>query len=476
MLRQFHIIYNGERVFSHTFALAFENKEIENVANTIISKIEIPSPGKILSRRISEHQIFYKKFQNICFITVTDLIDSIDYIEDILDKAITKFNVIYHNIESLKYSESVKKEFINYLIKLQAELHCKISIIGPTNAGKSTLYTLLTKHNKERNIMNFAKVSILDLYELKFDVWDFQLKDNFSLLWPKFIRGSDLVLFVFNAANYNLKVLNYFLTLKKKESNLSRFIIIANKMDLISERDIKKIKNELNFSNITFLSFINSDDKQEVFDLIRNALELKKALPDNFNELIKSAEKMIEEKNIVKALATYKELIILANSCQCYNYLDDFKRIVKEIEEKLNERVAIRKKIERKKKFAPPKQISFTKEIKVKQLPKIQKYPEITNEKPIKTEKSKLKLTHDDIAIKKSSEILKVVMKNPEEKYNDISEIPDKAQLLQEMIEFRGSNLNLDLCNKFIMEIKNSLKRELTLDDLKRAANIFIKK
>lgn len=480
MLRQIHIIYNEERVFSHTFALAFGNKEIDNVTNTIIRNIQIPNPDRIFSRRISDYQIFYKKIQNLYFFMVTDLIDSLDYIENILNKTIKKFKELFKNIEILKESNIKKKEYIDYLIELQIELHCKISIIGPSNAGKSTLYTLMTNQHQEKWIMNFAKVSILNIYSLKFDVWDFQLKDNFSLLWPKLISGSDLVIFVFNASNYNLNVLDYFLTLNKKESNLSRFIIIANKTELINEEVKRKIKNDLNLSNINFLSFNKSEEKIKIFNLISNTLQLKISLPSNFNDLVNEAENLIKQKNFVKALAKYKELINIANSCQCFSNIDDFKKKVKELNQNLNEKSAIRKKIERKMKFAPPKQIAFTKEITVKILPKVQKPPDnyqkvsvnLNDKKPIPIKKEK--------EINKKQEFSNLVKQNekktfPEEMYSTIDEVPDEGELLQKMIQSRGSNLKVDLCRKFIQEMKNSLKRELTIEDLKTAVKIFLK-
>ncbi|MBY9005579.1 MAG: GTPase domain-containing protein [Candidatus Lokiarchaeota archaeon] len=475
MLRQLHIYFKGKRIFSQTFAQALDDIEIENVANIFLKNINLPNMDKISSRRISEHKVFYKNVQNFYFFMVTDLIDTIDDIEIILNKAIKKFEILFHNIDILNDSLKKRQEYINYLIGLQTELHCKISIIGPSNAGKSGFYALLTNQTQERRIMNFAKVSLFEIYDSKFDVWDFQLKDNFSLLWSKFISGSDLVIFLFNASNYNLNVLDYFLTLKKKESPLSKFIIIANKTDLISEDEKRRIKNELNLINIHFLSLFDLKVKEEAKKIIGNVLLLKKSLPTNFNELIKQAESLAKQRNHVKALVKYKELIEIANTCQCFDQIDILKNKIEEVNKKIREKSDIRKKIERKMKFAPPKKITFNKEVKVKSLPKVQNLqktiPKIEQPKTISMD---IKQKKNDIKTEKIIDT-KEIRQYPEEKYKNFEEIPDKGLLLQKMIQSRGSSLSINLCNKFLQEMKTSLNRQLTIEDLKTAVNIFLR-
>ena len=63
----------------------------------------------------------------------------------------------------------------------------------------------------------------------------------------------------------------------------------------------------------------------------------------------------------------------------------------------------------------------------------------------------------------------------PEDKFKTIEYVTDKALLLFQMIKSRGSNLSLNLCKKFLEEMKKSLARDLTIDDLKNAVNSFIK-
>ena len=46
--------------------------------------------------------------------------------------------------------------------------------------------------------MNFAKSSTFEIEDLTFDIWDFQIPDNHSNLWHKFVAGSDLIILIFD--------------------------------------------------------------------------------------------------------------------------------------------------------------------------------------------------------------------------------------------------------------------------------------
>ncbi|MBN1215879.1 MAG: hypothetical protein JXA99_10620 [Candidatus Lokiarchaeota archaeon] len=475
MLRQIHIYFNRERLFSYTLALAFDDNEINNIVYTFMESIQLSNIDIITSRRISEYLIFYKKLNNLIFLIVTDLIDPKEYIEKILENIVKKFHFFFPDIKLLN-NLSNKQEFINYFISLQADLHSKISIIGPSNAGKSKLYDILTNKKQEKKVMNFAKISTFEIYDLSFDVWDFQLKDNFSLLWSKIISGSDLIIFLFSASNYNLNVLDYYLTLKKKESPLSKFIIIANKIDLVDENDKKRIITELNINNIFFLSLNDLNVKEKILKIISNDLKLKSSLPNEYNELLLEAENSIQQNNHVKALTKYKELLEIANKYQYFDQFEILKKKINDINQEISQKSDIRKKLERKMKFAPPKQITFTKEIKIKSLPKI-------NNQVKNTPKSDLSQIRDDDLqtihmktqlgdIQETKDINNIFKKE----YENFDDIPNKGLYLQKMIQNQGSSLSLELCNRFIAEMKNSLKRELTIDDLKTAVRLFLKR
>lgn len=493
MLRQIHILHNQERIFSHTFALALGTEELTTLIETLESDTAVSMPGKINHRPISDNQVFHKGSDDFYFILIADLIDKINYIKEILNKLIEKFKELFPDKDTFNKSESLREDFIDFLYDLQAESHSKISIMGPVNAGKTTLYKMLTSETKERSIMNFAKSSLLSLYDLQFDVWDFQLKDNFALLWQKFVTGSDLIILVIDVSNYNLKILNHFLTLKKKYGKLSKFLILANKIDLIeNQEELKNLKKELEDYDMMEISLKSSDAKAKVFKAITKKLRIKEKLPDNFEDLIEEAEKLEGQNNLAKALAKYKELVRIANKYQYFSYVKRFEEKVNKLDERLKERARIRKKMEQKKKFAPPKKIKFDKKVNVKSLSTNKAKKSQPSKKLIsKTNKNQQKqeghnrLRASDVKIDltafqntqdRLSELSKNDNKieNPEEEYSNIDEVPDLSVLLQEMIEGKGSVLSLKLCHHYIEEMRNKLNRDLKLNDLKIAVEHFI--
>ena len=170
MLRQVHIFVGGDCVYNHSYALALAEDELNNVIKIIQSYLEMPIPGKIFHRPVSEHfQIFHKSEGDVLFLFITDLVDSLDYIGPTIEKTSKKFKELFPNPIDLKISSDIKREFVDFLREQQYELHSKITIVGPIHSGKTLLYSML-KGGKERAIMNFAKASVYMVDNLKFDI------------------------------------------------------------------------------------------------------------------------------------------------------------------------------------------------------------------------------------------------------------------------------------------------------------------
>ena len=490
MLRQIHIFHKDDCVYNHTYALALGDDELNNVIKIIQSYIDMPMRGKTFHRPVSEHfQIFHRSEGNVLFLFITDLVDRLEYIGPIMDNLIKKFNELFPTPNDINTSTNLKREFVDFLREQQYALHSKIVIVGPHNSGKTMLFNMF-KGNGVRPIMNFAKTSIYSVDNLKFDLWDFELKDNFSLLWSKFIQGSDLVILLFDLSNYHLRVINHFLDLQKQESRFSKLLIIGNKRDLIRKEDIRIIKNELNISDFEEISLNEAGAKEKIRTLISEALNLKKLLPHNFTELFNEAKKVESEENFILAIAKYKELIKISNEYQDFTYLTTLKNKIESLQEKANEKAKIRKKIEKKKKFEIPGKIQFTRRIQVQPLPTSKTSVQAP---PIEIPKTLIKIKQktedlmlfsetdslDGEEIDKEDITLDIDKVIPEEKRPILEVIEKKEEefpsILQQLIEKRGSSLTLKLCEQLLSELQSTLARPLTIEDLELAAEIFVK-
>ncbi|MHA1293368.1 MAG: GTPase domain-containing protein [Promethearchaeota archaeon] len=511
MLRQIHIFHKGKKIFTHNYAIGFNNEELNNVIKIIQGFISAPMPGKTIHRPISNFQIFHRGFGLNYFLFVADLVDSIDYIENILKKTITKFKELFSDPLTIQKPTAKKSEFLNYLKEIQKELHSKIAIIGPVKSGKTTLYNLLKYSSNEKMMMNFAKSAPFMIDDLFFDIWDFQLKDNFSLLWSKFVGGSDLIILLFDASNYNLKIIDHFVNLHKRDAHLSKLVIIANKRDLVSDEDIKRIINELNISEIKEISLKDPKVKSQLYKIIRNALKLKRPLPPEFSILLKEAERLDNKNQISTAITKYKQLIHMCNEYQDYSFIETFNEKIKILEKRKEIQIQKQKELERKKKFSAPDKIKFTKKISVKSLPSLnsskikntqndsikttstpskikslnqEKKTEIHNiqKRNLKLEDVKIKLSESKKSEKNNLRGENIIPNNFEPYEKNLTDLImtnegfNFVETLQRLIKEQGGDLSKNLCNMYISELLETLNRPLTFEDLKIAAKSFIKK
>ena len=504
MLRQIHVFHKGKKlpIFSHSYAMALGDKELKNVVELIKSYLETPMPGKTFQRPFVNFQIFYRSSGDYTVLFVVDLIDQLDRVEVALKATVAQFIELFKYPEEIEDSEFKKNQFLEFIDPIQQEFHSKISIIGPTNSGKTSMFDLLS-NGEEKHIMNFAKISTYFINNLSFDIWDFGLQDNFSLLWPKFISGSDLVVFIFDISNYHLRVIEHFRSLVKKDAQLSKLLIIGNKRDLVDDSDIKFIRNELEIHDFIEMSVKEPEARQQLDKFISEKLNLKKSLPDEYFKLVKEAENLESNLNLVMAIAKYKEIIKLCDNYQDLNLIQKYTSKVEVLQAKVDEKNQLRKIRDSRKKFEVPGKIQFDTKIKVKPLPsdeekiipprprKFQTFG--TLEKETKDEKSlggftlfnkaekaenKRFLTASDVKIElKETKPLKVDTKPLiiEEKLETTANKGIHPEELRKLIEEKGSSLSINLCKQLISELENALSRPLKVEDLEMAAEVFVR-
>jgi GTPase SAR1 family protein len=520
MLRQIHIFLESELLFVKNYAKALGSEELKNVKTIIQKYIDMPMPGKTFQRPISNFQIFHRAYENLYFLFIADIVDPLQNIDTIMKNTIEKFIELFPNPSDINQNGTALEKFNQYLkyCNIQKELHSKIAIIGPAYSGKTTLYNML--RSGEEKVEDFAKTSTLEIDSITLDLWDFQLNDNFSLLWSKFVRGSDLLILFFNLANYNLKMIDFFLKLHKNESNYSKLLIIGNKRDLVEDTDLKRIKNELSLPEFKEISLNNPDAKSEIKGYISEILGLKEEFPENFERLVKEADNLVLEGKKIQALAKYKEISASSEPYQNIMFTKNLKQKIDDLNKKIKQDLDKRKEFEKAKEFEVAKPLLFTRKVTVKPLPtseslgepqdqelleeKLTPVPERAPQKlvsfqplekeqeikPLKVIKPQLKVIKKIPPPKeirspaKATDSSAPKAKMPIELFGDHEGIKkdmekpliiDFTKQLQKLIIEKGSSLSLNLCENLISELQKSLGRPLTIEDVKLAADFFVK-
>jgi len=468
LLRHIYIIFNKNIIFSYSYALAFNYEQFKNVQDLLNEFIDLPISNQFFNRPFGDYQLLYITKNNIFYLIIADLVDKSDYIKEVLDKIIKRFQNLFPNSLEIKEKNKEKNEFAEFLKKIHYELHSKIALVGPYGSGKTTIANLLKLNFEPKIFMNFAKSYKINIDNLYFDLWDFQLEDNFSPLWNKFLSGADLILLVFDSSNYKIKTLEHFINLQKTDAKFSKLIILANKRDLSEARELKQIENEFNFP-VFGISFKDPEIKNKLINIISNELKVKKEFPSEFDDLLKIAENEVINKRYLDALNHFNHLKDICNRFQEFIHLSAIEQKISEIE-KLIEKEKKEKEVEKFKVKAPEK-ISFSQKVLVKPLP-----PQVKTTKIKTSEKKPIK----EIEKKPKKQFLKPqdIKVNLDPVKKDL--IIEKSFALESelfyLIKEKQGNLSLKLCKTYVEKLQNKLKRSLTSVDLNKAAEIYLKR
>ena len=143
MFHQLIILHKGRIIFNYTLAKGLRMEEIENVREMLENYIEVPTPGKIFKQPISKNMVYHQGKGSLYFLFVADLVDKLNYFQDIIRETITKFKNTFPIPGTIKEAEQEREKFIDFLFEKQKSLLSKIALIGHMGAGRTTLFNIL---------------------------------------------------------------------------------------------------------------------------------------------------------------------------------------------------------------------------------------------------------------------------------------------------------------------------------------------
>lgn len=511
MFRQLYIFYANKTIFSHSYALAFDEQQFSKVNEILKEYIEQPVSNQFFNRPYGNFQIFYVSMKGLFYLVIADHVDKKDYIQDIIKKIDKKFHELFPNPNDISEDAEHRGEFLLYLTEAHYDLHSKIALIGPMDVGKTSIAEILKGPEEPKTIMNFAKSYKINIANIYFDLWDFQMNDNFSLLWNNFIRGSDLVILVLDSTKINVKTVSHFKNLHKMEAKFSKIIVLANKQDLSEAEDLKQIENKIETS-VLGITLKDPGIKTELQAIISDGLNLKKELPAEFGQILKNAENLALKEEYVNAIMNFKTLITMCKDYQDFSYLGTFEDRIRELDNLRKEKEK-QEEIE-KRKIKAPEKIKFTGKVAVKALPlpgsvkksstQIRQPPQpkettvsfdaLTKKEPPTVQEElpkKKKLMAGDIKInipplqakkqkiKPEPKFSAPVVPEPKSKPNTTTKLlnspKNQYEILFNFIQQKGGDLSLALCKEYIEKMKRNLDRPLRTEDIEKAAEIFVK-
>ena len=257
--------------------LAFQNGKInllkaESIADLISSETEIQRQQaiKVMSGKSSDK---FNSLRNRLLKILSKVEAKIDFPEDDLPEDI----LLNIHTEAKSIRQEIKKILNDQKVGERIREGFKISIVGPTNAGKSSLLNYLSK--KDVAIVSEIAGTTRDIIEahLNLDGYPVVISDTAGIRSSKDeIEKKGIKLALKNAENADLNLI----VIEPKSTDFTNFlndkiskkaILVINKMDL----GIDEISNEIKNYDPIYISVKEETNLDKLIDLIKQNLKNK---------------------------------------------------------------------------------------------------------------------------------------------------------------------------------------------------------
>ena len=165
----------------------------------------------------------------------------------------------------------------------EKEYNIKITFLGESGVGKTNLINIYMDKNFNPN--EFTTDSKSQSYKtlkignikLNLSLWDTIGQEKFRSITKNYIRGSDIVIFVYDITKRETFLeLNYWVSVANEElnNNEATFGIAGNKIDLFAESEVEKKEAEKYATKINALFYETSakDDPQGFKNFVKKLL------------------------------------------------------------------------------------------------------------------------------------------------------------------------------------------------------------
>jgi len=320
ILKQVFIYKDTRLIYQRVYGKAFDVNLLPEIINSIKQDKRGNSIQNLGSYDFFKNRIsyLYDIGNEIFIILITGLSTREKIINQELNRLKDHFLMLFKDLlqdESINVINEAMDPFID---SIHRNLKPKISLVGYSGVGKTTISKLIKAD--EIPMQHIAtingEVSTIKIANLELLLWDFAGQEQFSLLWNRFIRGSDAVLIISDSTIENVDKNSFFLELVRKEAPYAHVAIIANKQDRNNALKIDNIEKILSIKTYTMIA-IDINNRLKMMQIIADLLEINAEISPLLrplverDHLIQDAEDALLNGELLKSAEIFMKISYL---------------------------------------------------------------------------------------------------------------------------------------------------------------------
>lgn len=320
ILKQVFIYKDTRLLYQRIYGNALDITSLPGILSSIKQDIEGNISNKRGSYNFFKNKIsfLYDREYNLFFILVTGLVNREENINNEINKLKTHFLMLFKDYLQNSEIEIIKEAIDPFIDSIHRNFKPKISLVGFSGVGKTTISRLIKAD--EIPMQHIAtingEVSTIKIANLQFLLWDFAGQEQFSLLWNRFIRGSDAVLIISDSTIENVDKNKFFLELIRKESPYASIALIANKQDRTNALKTDEIEKLISIKTYSMIA-IDVNNRLKMMQIIADLLEINAEISPLLkpiierDDLIREAENTLLNGDLIKSAEIFMKISYL---------------------------------------------------------------------------------------------------------------------------------------------------------------------